>query len=64
MPDHDQPQEGSPAVAPEPDDRPPLEEPEDQPDPKAAGSVGWQAVAAPGKPDGEVDTRPDVPGSS
>ena len=33
-------------------------EKEGQPDPKAAGSTGWQALAPPGKPDGEVDTRP------
>ena len=58
LPDDDQTQDGSPAVAPEPDDRPPLEEPEQQPDPKSAGATGWQAVAPPGKPDGEVDTRP------
>ena len=33
-------------------------EKEGQPDPKAAGSTGWEALAPPGKPDGEVDTRP------
>jgi len=28
------------------------------PDTLAAGDTGWSAVAAPGHPDGEVDTRP------
>lgn len=63
MPDDTTADGGSPAVAPEPADRPPREEPDVQPELKAAGSTGWQALAAPGKPDGEVDTRPDVPDS-
>ena len=64
MPDDDTTADGgSPAVDPEPHDRPPREEPDVQPELKAAGSTGWQALAAPGKPDGEVDTRPDVPDS-
>lgn len=46
------------AVAPEPDDRPPQQEPDVQPALEEAGETGWQALAAPGKPDGEVDTRP------
>ena len=56
-PPSDAPEPADTAVAPEPDDRAPSEEPDLPPDPKAAGATGWQAVAAPGKPDGEVDTR-------
>ena len=47
----DQPSDGGPGA----DDSP---EQSGEPDPKAAGAVGWQALTAPGKPDGEVDTRP------
>jgi hypothetical protein len=61
MPDDAARPEPSPAVAPEPDDRPPREEPDEQPDLKLAGATGWQALAPPGKPDGEVDTRPQAP---
>ena len=47
------------AVDPQPDDAPSTKDPaaDDQPDVKAAGAAGWQAIAPPGKPDGEVDTR-------
>lgn len=59
MPDDSTPAPDAPdAVDPEPGDRPPQEEPDVQPELKDAGDTGWQALAAPGKPDGEVDTRP------
>ena len=47
------------AVDPQPDDAPDAQDPASaaQPDPKEAGATGWQAIAPPGKPDGEVDTR-------
>lgn len=47
------------AVDPQPDDAPSTQDPAtaEQPDPKEAGAAGWQAIAPPGKPDGEVDTR-------
>ena len=47
------------AVDPSPDDVPSTQEPAPAgpPDPKEAGATGWEAIAPPGKPDGEVDTR-------
>lgn len=48
------------AVDPQPDDAPeeaPAPPAVEQPEPKEAGATGWQAIAPPGKPDGEVDTR-------
>lgn len=36
----------------------PVAQQEDLATPKPAGSPAWQAVSPPGKPDGEVDTRP------
>ncbi len=47
----DQPVDEGPAA----DDSPPQT---GKPDPKVAGAGGWEALSAPGKPDGEVDTRP------
>lgn len=37
---------------------PPVPAGQQEPEPKATGSVAWEAIAPPGKPDGEVDTRP------
>ena len=45
------------AVDPSPDDAPSTTDAPAPTAPKEAGATGWEAIAPPGKPDGEVDTR-------
>lgn len=46
-------------VDPQPDDAPTSQRPvtAGSPEPKETGTAGWESIAPPGKPDGEVDTR-------